>query len=142
MCKLSIAYIDFLNIICYHMNMEKPKFEFYERPNGHNEFQEFLESLPEKDQNKLLTLIYNVQEHGVLVAIKMKWVKKLEDNLFELRSEVGNNIQRALYFHFTGSKYIITHGFSKKTQKTPKKEIVRAIEIRKEFEEGIKNDNY
>ena len=29
--------------------MEKPKFEFYERPNGHNEFLEFLEKLPQKN---------------------------------------------------------------------------------------------
>ena len=36
-----IAYILFLG-------MEKPKFEFYERPNGHNEFLKFLEKFPQK----------------------------------------------------------------------------------------------
>ncbi|OTN93518.1 hypothetical protein A5804_002888 [Enterococcus faecium] len=123
------------------MIMKKPKFEFYERPNGHNEFLEFLEKLPKKDQDKLLAVIHNVEVHGLLVARKMKWVKKLEDNLFELRSELGNNIQRALYFHWTGSRFIITHGFSKKSQKTPPKEILRALEIRKEFEEENKNAN-
>lgn len=35
----------------------------------------------------------------MLSARKMKWIKKLEDNLFELRSEFGTNIQRVLYFH-------------------------------------------
>lgn len=115
--------------------MEKPKFEFYERPNGHNEFLEFLENLPQKDQEKLMAVIYKVQIHGLLTAIKMKWVKKVDDNIFELRSEVGNNIQRALYFHWKGSRYIITHGFSKKTQKTPRKEILHALAIYKEFEE-------
>ncbi|OTN83895.1 type II toxin-antitoxin system RelE/ParE family toxin [Enterococcus faecium] len=121
--------------------MDKPKFEFYERPNGYNEFMEFLEQLPEKDQDKLLAVIHNVQEQGMLVARKMKWVKKLEDNLFELRSELGNNIQRVLYFHWVDSRFIVTHGFSKKTQKTPLKEILRALEIRKEFEEENKNGN-
>ena len=48
---------------------------------------------------------------------------------------MGNNIQRALYFHWKGSRYIITHGFSKKTQKTPRKEILHALAIYKEFEE-------
>ncbi len=62
--------------------------------------------------------------------------EKLGDNLFELRSGIGGNIQRALYFHWLGSKFIITHGFTKKTQKTPIQEIAKAIEIRKEFEEG------
>lgn len=121
--------------------MEKPKFEFYERPNGHNEFLEFIESLPEKDRIKLLTVIKNAEAQGLLIAIKMKWVKKLEDNLFELRSGLGSNIQRALYFHWSGSRFIITHGFSKKTQKTPAKEISHALEIRREFEEENKNAN-
>lgn len=115
--------------------MEKPKFEFYERPNGHNEFLEFLENLPQKDQAKLMAVIYKVQIHGLLTAIKMKWVKKVDDNIFELRSEVGNNIQRALYFYWNGDRYIITHEFSKKTQKTPRKEILHALAIYKEFEE-------
>ncbi len=44
--------------------MDKPKFEFYERPNGHNEFIEFFEQLPEKDQKKMLAVIANVEEHG------------------------------------------------------------------------------
>lgn len=67
--------------------------------------------------------------------------EKLGDNLFELRSGIGGNIQRALYFHWLGSKFIITHGFTKKTQKTPIQEIAKAIEIRKEFEEEIKDAN-
>ncbi|NKD31999.1 type II toxin-antitoxin system RelE/ParE family toxin [Enterococcus casseliflavus] len=121
--------------------MDKPKFEFYERPNGHNEFIEFFEQLPEKDQKKMLAVIANVEEHGILIAQKMKWVKKLGDNLFELRSGIGGNIQRALYFHWLGSKFIITHGFTNKTQKTPIQEIAKAIEIRKEFEEEIKDAN-
>ena len=32
-------------------------------------------------------------------------------------------------------RYIITHGFTKKTQKTPKREIIHAKQIRREFEE-------
>lgn len=121
--------------------MKKPKFEFYTRPNGHNEFLEFLNQLPLKDQNKLLSVINNVQEQGLLIARKMKWIKKLEDNLFELRSEAGNNIQRVLYFHWSENHFIVTHGFSKKTQKTPTKEIKRSLVIRAEFEEENKNAN-
>lgn len=121
--------------------MKKPEFEFYTRSNGHNEFMEFFESLPQKDQEKLLALISNVQEQGLLIAQKMKWIKKLETNLFELRSEYGNNTQRAIYFHAIDSRYIVTHGFSKKTQKTPPREIAHAIEIRKEYEREIKHGN-
>ncbi|WP_071131262.1 type II toxin-antitoxin system RelE/ParE family toxin [Enterococcus timonensis] len=119
--------------------MEKPQFEFYTRQNGHNEFIEFLNNLPAKDQQKLLAVISNVQEHGLLVARRMKWIKKLEDNLFELRSESGNNIQRGLYFHVKENEFVVTHGFTKKTQKTPTREITHALEIRDEFQKGGNN---
>lgn len=98
--------------------MKKPKFEFYTRLNGHTEFLEFLQTIPIKDKQKLLATIATIQEHGLLVAQRMEWVKKLDDDIFEIRSKVASNIQRALYFHVINERYIITHGFTKKTQKT------------------------
>ena len=60
----------FLNNICYHGDtMKKPIFEFYTRPNGHNEFVEFYKSLPQKDKEKLLATISMIQEHGLLPSI-------------------------------------------------------------------------
>ena len=38
-------------------------------------------------------------------------------------------------------RYIITHGFTKKTQKTPKSEIIHAKQIRREFEEEYHANN-
>ncbi len=55
--------------------MNHPKFEFYTRPNGHNEFMEFYHSLPSKDQEKLMALISMVQDKGLLVAQRIEWVK-------------------------------------------------------------------
>lgn len=109
--------------------MKKPKFEFYTRKDGHNEFMEFFDSLSVKDQQKLLSVIYKVQENGLLVAQQMKWVKKLDKNLFELRSEYGGNIQRAIYFHATQSRFIVTHGFIKKTQKTPQEKYAMPLKL-------------
>lgn len=117
------------------------KFEFYTRPNGHTEFIDFLQTIPLKDQQKLLATITNIQEHGIIVAQRMEWVKKLEGNLFEIRSKVSSNIQRAMYFHVVGERYIITHGFTKKTQKTPISEIEHAKKLRKEFEDND-DDNH
>lgn len=113
--------------------MEKPEFKTYTRSNGHNEFLEFYRSLPTKDKEKLLALITKVQDKGLLVAQKMKWIKKLDNNLYELRSKVGSNIQRAIYFHVELNEYIITHGFTKKTQKTPLKEINHGKDLRQEY---------
>ena len=49
--------------------------------------------------------------------------KHLEDGIFELRAQQGNNIARTLYFFRVGQRIVITNGFIKKTQKTPKKEL-------------------
>ena len=47
--------------------------------------------------------------------------------------------------HYTfiviNNRYIITHGFTKKTQKTPKREIIHAKQIRREFEEEYYANN-
>jgi len=51
------------------------------------------------------------------------------------------NIQRAIYFHAVDNRYIITHGFTKKSQKTPINEIKKAQVIKKEFEGEQKNEN-
>lgn len=108
----------FLNNICYHGGvMKKLIFEFYTRPNGHNEFVEFYKSLPQKDREKLLATISMIQEHGLLTAQRMAWVKKLNSDIFEIRSKVSSNIQRTLYFHAVDNRYIITHGFTKKISK-------------------------
>ena len=97
--------------------MEKPKFISYTRPNGHNEFEEFYNSLPVKDRNKLRATIEMIEEAGIQAAIQLEWVKKLDSEINEIRSKVSSNIQRALYFHVKNNQYIITHGFTKKTQK-------------------------
>ena len=115
--------------------MEKPKFISYTRPNGHNEFEEFYNSLPIKDRNKLRATIEMIEEAGIQAAIQLEWVKKLDSEINEIRSKVSSNIQRALYFHVKNNQYIITHGFTKKTPKTPIKEIERAKQIKYEFEE-------
>ena len=76
-----------------------------------------------------------IEEAGIQAAIQLEWVKKLDSEINEIRSKVSSNIQRALYFHVKNNQYIITHGFTKKTQKTPIKEIIRAKQIKCEFEE-------
>jgi phage-related protein len=49
----------------------------------------------------------------------------------ELRTYLSDRIAGTLYFYLEGAKVIITHGFIKKTQKTPTKEIKRAKTLRK-----------
>ena len=45
-----------------------------------------------------------------------------------------NNIVRVFFFFVVGKKIILTHGFIKTTEKTPKSEIEKAKEYKKEYE--------
>ena len=79
-----------------------------------------------------------VATHGISVGIQHDWVKQLDSNLYEIRSRVSNNQQRGLYFHVEENHYVITHGFTKKTQKTPQREINHAKKLRAEYLENRK----
>ena len=53
--------------------------------------------------------------------------------LFEIRIEVGSNIYRIFSFFDKGNLVILCNAFQKKTQKTPKKEIEKALKIMEEY---------
>jgi len=58
------------------------------------------------------------------------------DKLFEIRVQNGNDIFRIFCFFDEGNLVVITNGFQKKTQKTPKQEIERALKIKNEYYEN------
>ena len=58
---------------------------------------------------------------------------------FELRCQSGNNISRILYFFYCDNKIIMTNGFIKKTNKTPKKEIELAKLRKADYIERMMN---
>jgi len=55
-----------------------------------------------------------------------KFFKHIEEGIYEVRAEVGNNIFRVFCFFDEGQLVILMNGFQKKTQKTPKNEIAAA----------------
>jgi len=74
-----------------------------------------------------------------LEVIPEKYLKHIEDtDLYEIRVSFGNNIFRIFCFFDKGRLVIILNGFRKKTQKTPKTEIDRAIKFKKEYYENKK----
>jgi phage-related protein len=116
--------------------MKNINFEFARKKNGSCEFEDFLDGLPNPDRDKLLALILKIEEVGIITASKMEWVKKLTDNVFEVRSKRASNIQRAFYFHVVNNRYIITHGLTKKTQKTPAEDIKHAKQVLEDYLKG------
>ena len=57
----------------------------------------------------------------------------LEDGIFELWAKVGTDISRVLYFFIVGKKVILTNGFRKKSDKTPRDVIELAKKYRDDF---------
>ncbi|WP_260393286.1 type II toxin-antitoxin system RelE/ParE family toxin [Riemerella anatipestifer] len=68
--------------------------------------------------------------------IPTEYFKHMEgtDGLYEIRVQFGNDIFRIFCFFDEGKLIVLTNGFQKKTQKTPKKEIEKALKIKKEYE--------
>lgn len=112
------------------------EFDYY----NWSEFEAYLDDLPDKDAAKLLAIISKIENLGLIIAQRQKWIKKLDSNLYEIRSKLGSNIQRSIYFHWENNKYVITHGFTKKTQKTPKREIMKGIHRRENYERRHKHE--
>lgn len=79
------------------------------------------------------TLNYFLELKNNGLPIKEKLSKHLIDGIFELRITLPNKIARTLYFYQIQSTIVITHGFIKKRQKTPVKEISRAKAYRKKY---------
>lgn len=111
--------------------------EFYEDADGDKPVEEFLLSLDVKMRAKLLGILEILQEKGNL--LREPYSKHLEDGIFEIRGKVGTDISRVLYFFFYDRKTILTNGFIKKSQKTPKKEIQMAKNRRHDYIERSQN---
>ena len=93
----------------------------------------FLDSLDSKIKAKVFRSIELLEEFGPF--LREPHSKKLEgyNNLFELRIHQSTNSIRLFYFHKSGCVYIVTSGYSKKSQKLDKKEIEKAERIKKQF---------
>ena len=112
----------------------------YEKENGEIPVEKFLDSLPIKMKAKVVGLIQILQEFGN--DLRQPYSKHLEDGIFELRAKQGRDITRVLYFFYFDKKIILTNGFVKKTQKTPKSEIQKAKKYRDDFTERTKNEDF
>ncbi len=104
---------------------------FYNKPDGSEPAKEFLLSLDKKLRAKTVMLIELLAENGS--ALREPYSKHLVDGIFELRAKVSTDISRVFYFFVFGKKIVLTNGFIKKTQKTPKNEIELAKKYRNDY---------
>ena len=95
--------------------------EFYKSIDGKEPAKEFFNSLSLSARAKVVKLIDLSSEYGVL--LKEPYTKQIRGKIRELRIKDSQGAVRILYFTFTGKRFILLHGFIKKTDKTPEREI-------------------
>ena len=126
-------HLDIIGFILYFKggNMPNFKVDFYETANGKRPAEEFLISLDRKMRTKMLRMIVILSENGN--ELREPYSKFISDGIYELRAKVGSDISRILYFFMIGQRIILTNGFIKKTQKTPRGELKKAIKYRADY---------
>lgn len=80
----------------------------------------------------MMAVIEQLSEKGN--SLRRPFSAALRNNILELRVSGRDNQIRILYFFFYGNKAILSHGFNKKTEKVPEKEIDKAISNRQDYE--------
>jgi phage-related protein len=101
-----------------------------------NYFLDFYEKQSETVQAKIEWTLKLIE---VSQQVPKKYFKHLvgTKGLYEIRVEVGNNIYRIFSFFDKGNLVVLGNAFQKKTQKTPKDEIDKALKIMKEYQDEL-----
>lgn len=100
-------------------------------------FAAFFAKQRQKVKDKILWTFDVVELHQ---HVPESYLKHMEgtDGLYEIRVQQGSDIFRILCFFDEGRLVVLANGFQKKTQKTPKREIFKALKIREEYYEEKK----
>ncbi|MDF7825254.1 type II toxin-antitoxin system RelE/ParE family toxin [Pontiellaceae bacterium B12227] len=85
----------------------------------------FIDQQSDVVQSEYLKIVEQLESDGRLVE---PYGKKLDKGLFEMRIRRGGQT-RVLYFYHEKEYVVGVHGFVKKTQKTPQKELKQAFKI-------------
>ena len=95
--------------------------QFYEDHRGKSPPLDYINGLSPRDRVKVNNVLRLLEEFGTVLG--MPHARRIEGRLWELRP--GDN--RLFYFLSSGRRFVILHGFRKKTMQTPQKEIETAL---------------
>lgn len=107
--------------ICYYLYMDRWKITYYITPGGASPVYEFIESLSAASIGKVYRSIEYLAQYGIL--LREPHVKKvLGTDLWELRI-LGDQNVRFFYIARVEKNFLMLHGFTKKAQKTARREL-------------------
>jgi phage-related protein len=107
--------------------------EYFISDGDKSPIKEFIDALSPDSKAKFIFIADLLTEYGL--NVREPYVKPITGTrkLFEIRIKDKQNIHRIFYFAFTGRKLVLLHGFTKKTDKTPHREIEIAEKRMKEY---------
>ena len=105
--------------------------ELYTDRSGKEPVAAFLDDLPGATRAKVVKMFDRLAEYGVL--LDEPYTRQIRGKIRELRIKDNLGQIRVLWFTFTGRRFILLHGFLKKTDKTPEREIDLAEKRMKDF---------
>lgn len=98
---------------------------------------DFIEAQTQEVRDKISWTIDVIRSIKIVPETYLKHIESSK-GLYEIRVQHGTDIYRIFCFFDKGKLIILANGFQKKTQKTPRKEIARALKIKKEYEKEPK----
>jgi len=107
------------------------KVTFYETPSGRSPVTDFIDKQPGTDQAVIVVVFEGIEEYGF--AAKGAQFRQLQGKLWEIKIKAPSGGYRFLYATLDRENLVILHGFKKKTQKTPPKEMKTALRRLKEW---------
>ncbi len=107
---------------------------YYETANRRCPVQEYLDSLDSETAARVKFDLDLLKEFGL--GLGAPYVRSLGGKLWELRT-TGHPQCRVLYFAASGKRFVLLHGFAKKTQKTPRADIDTALQRMAEYRERM-----
>ena len=98
-----------------------------------NYFTDFFQKQNQKVKDKI---IWSFRIIETIQQVPEDYLKHIEDTdgLYEIRVQQGSDIFRIFCFFDAGKLVVLENGFQKKTRKTPKSEIEKALKIKAEYE--------
>ena len=100
-------------------------------------FQTFFDKQNKKVKAKIVWTFDLVEDMERVPETYLKHIENTE-GLYEIRVQLGSDIFRIFCFFDKGQLVVLANGFQKKSQKTPKKEIEMALNIKIEYENDKK----
>jgi len=97
-------------------------------------FDDFYQKQRAKVKNKILWTLKVIETLPLVPELYLKHIEGT-DGLYEVRIQHGSDIFRIFSFFDQGQLIVLINGFQKKTEKTPKSEIEKALKIKAEYEQ-------